>query len=506
MSEKGPAFNHTSPESPYEELNELDLLDQEQRRLEEQQKVLYEKRAQKIAEIRRYEAAGKYDTSVPNIDEYTRQSYLDQRPSDGVIREGSGFRKADNGQFASEAAYAAQNGSAQDHYDTVGGIENKDLEQPNFEDLSFMELVKEAAKASTLGDIAGIKEVRDIAEHNLMVVATEPGSEWTQEQFDEQMKRFDTLTERLVSDNAKTPAETAPADPDAVAAPDAEPVVGGDPALKTEPLEMTLEEAEAIVAASLQAPTATPTALPAAVTTPANIPAAQPRSVPVGLPVPAPSAAAINIAPVAAVKSVDVLVNPADIPAGERLKAWWDKNGSGLKDRFKNVTWAKRWTTPNDAVISRRVAVTLPEAEAQHKRNRNRALFLIGGAVTAMLAIGLVSGSMSGDKTPPTQEPGNSDASHPGVIDDLNGSNREAPAAPATSEVPIDQNFYIANDGNATELFQGLGIDIKKLYNNAAKLIEDHPGDFYAGPTGDLRLAHPGLLSEGARDAINKLR
>jgi len=483
MSEKGPAFNHTSPESPYEELNELDLLDQEQRRLEEQQKALYEKRAQKIAEIRRYEAAGKYDTSVPNIDEYTRQSYLDQRPSDGVIREGSGFRKADNGQFANEAAYDAQNGSAQDHYDTVGGIENKDLEQPSFEDLSFMELVKEAAKASALGDPAGIKEVRDIAEHNLMVVATEPGSEWTQAQFDEQMKRFDTLTERLVSDNAKTPAETAPADPDA------EPVIGGDPALKTEPPEMTLEEAEAIVAASLQTP------------------AAQPLSIPVGLPVPAPSAATpVTIAPVAAVKPVDVLVNPADIPAGERLKAWWDKNKSDIKDKFRPTYWGARWTTANDRVMTVGITEHTTDEEAQRKRNRNRTIFIFGSAavlLTGMVAIGVIGhlGDADPSAIPPTGSPKAPDQS---AINAMNGTEVAPPVAPP--EVPIDPNFYIPDGGNATDLFQGLGIDIKKLYNNAAKLIADHPGDFYAGPTGDLRLAHEGLLSEDARNAVNALR
>jgi len=264
MSEQEPPFTN-STESPHEELNELELIYKELEQLDKQQAILNERRAQKIAEIRRNEAFGKYDQHVPNKDEDTHQSYLNQRPSNGVLRDGEGFRAAASGQYASESSYVAQNGTAQEHYDTLNGIENTSFEAPKFDSLSLTQLAKEAAQANRVNDIAGVDEIRAIAEHAITERITRPGYETKDADAEQkaELTRFDDMVEWLSEqhDEVAEPSEEAMAPtPESPAA-----------------QEVTTEDTEEAVVDSEEAPVVTPDTPAATVLTAADSPVSTPR-------------------------------------------------------------------------------------------------------------------------------------------------------------------------------------------------------------------------------------
>ena len=316
MSEQEPPFTN-STESPHDELNELDLIYKELQQLDEQRAKLDARRAEKIAEIQRNEAFGKYDQHVPNKDEETHQSYLNQRPADGVLRDGEGFRAAASGQYASEASYTAQNGTAQSHYDTLNGIENTSFEAPKFDNLSLTQLAKEAAQANRLNDIAGVDEIRAVAERAIMDRITQPGYETNDadaEQKDE-LKRFDGMVEWLSEEHDKVakPSEEAPTvtpeapvseeviveDVDEEVVPPAEEAVVADPVETAEaPVTPPVESAEpettepdaaqqvtpvAPVVAPVDSPVSTPRVLQENGASPTTIPGVHPLSVTVPL-------------------------------------------------------------------------------------------------------------------------------------------------------------------------------------------------------------------------------
>jgi len=295
MSEQEPPFTN-STESPHEELNELELIYKELDQLDKQQAILNERRAQKIAEIRRNETFGKYDQHVPNKDEDTHQSYLNQRPSDGVLRDGEGFRAASSGQYASESSYVAQNGTAQEHYDTLNGIENTSFEAPKFDSLSLTQLAKEAAQANRVNDIAGVDEIRAIAEHTITERITRPGYETKDADAEQkaELTRFDDMVEWLSTqhDEVAEPSEEAvvptPESPvaqevttegteeDAVVDSEEAPVVA--PVEATEP-EATLDTPAATVLTAADSPVSTPRLLHENGASPTTIPGAHPLSI-----------------------------------------------------------------------------------------------------------------------------------------------------------------------------------------------------------------------------------
>jgi len=156
--------------------------------------------AQKQMEVDGKTAFGKFDGPMtPNEGEVTYDGYLAERPDKGIVRDGDVLRQ--NGAFASVEAYTAQNSTAQEHYDTVGEIDNKGevYKAPEYESMHFMALVKEAGKAKLLGDRAELETIRAVAEHNLMEEATRPDSEWTDEEVADQLRRFDSLADVYVN-------------------------------------------------------------------------------------------------------------------------------------------------------------------------------------------------------------------------------------------------------------------------------------------------------------------
>ncbi|MDN5276027.1 MAG: hypothetical protein JWN33_676 [Candidatus Saccharibacteria bacterium] len=146
-------------------------------------------------------AFGKYDITAPNEGEETYASYLEKRPSDGVIRDGDGFRDVKSGNFASEEAYGAQKSSTEDYYHEQMNAQGAEAEktQADYEAMGLVQLAKETAKAQLLGDKIEAEFIHDIAYNRVMEEATRPGGDdWTQEQVDQQMAQFDVDVEKFI--------------------------------------------------------------------------------------------------------------------------------------------------------------------------------------------------------------------------------------------------------------------------------------------------------------------
>ncbi|MGH7218233.1 MAG: hypothetical protein ACREGE_02215, partial [Candidatus Microsaccharimonas sp.] len=157
------------------------------------------------------EAFGKFDVTAPDEGEHTYQSYLDQRPAEGAVRDGSGYRNAHTGTFASEQAYETQKGDTQGYYDQLGGIGDQEVyEAPNYEEMGVMQLAKEAAKARELGDKAEEAAIREALDTHLTIDALKNDSETpeaAQKRYETEVARYDALVDRFSSVD-KAEAET----------------------------------------------------------------------------------------------------------------------------------------------------------------------------------------------------------------------------------------------------------------------------------------------------------
>ena len=132
------------------------------------------------------EAFGKFDVTAPNVSEQTYESYLAQRPEDGIMRDGESFRDNISGQFASAEAYGSDKTpqSTADYYHNLMESDSKPYEEKDFKSLGLKQLVFEMAKAENLGDKALSLEVQDAMGSRLTELAEKEG--WTSKQKDEQ--------------------------------------------------------------------------------------------------------------------------------------------------------------------------------------------------------------------------------------------------------------------------------------------------------------------------------
>lgn len=176
---------------------------QDERDIAAKKKQEYEK-AQFDADQK--EAFGKFDVTVPNEGEDTYQSYLEQRPADGVLRDGEGYRDAQSGRFAGAQAYEAQAGDTQAYYDQLGGLENKgEYQAPDYEAMGVMQLAKETAKARKLGDRAEETAIREALEHHLTMDAMKDDTESPEEaqaRYESEVARYESLVGRLMDRDA----------------------------------------------------------------------------------------------------------------------------------------------------------------------------------------------------------------------------------------------------------------------------------------------------------------
>lgn len=164
------------------------------------------------------EEFGKFDVTTPNKGEDTYQSYLDQRPADGILRDGEGYRDTQTGRFAGEQAYTAQVGDTQAYYDRVGGIENNgEYTAPDYEQMGVMQLAKAAAEARLLGDKAEETTIREALEHyltaDIMKDDTE-SPEQAQARYDAEVERYEALVEQIIDRNGRGSSHTeSPSEP-----------------------------------------------------------------------------------------------------------------------------------------------------------------------------------------------------------------------------------------------------------------------------------------------------
>jgi len=185
MSELEPGFNTAAKD-------ERDVLKQKQ---DEYERALFD--------VQQKEAFGKFDVTAPNSGEDTYQSYMDQRPADGIVRNSADVlvNSATN-KFASQEAYEAQVGSTQDYYDKLGGVAAKQEQStpPTYEEMGLLQLAKEASKARQLGDPAEEATIRAALEHHLTGDALKDDTETAEQaqaRYDADLARYDQLVDRL---------------------------------------------------------------------------------------------------------------------------------------------------------------------------------------------------------------------------------------------------------------------------------------------------------------------
>lgn len=157
------------------------------------------------------EVFGKYDVTAPNESEGTYQEYIDSRPGDGIVRSGDVFQNAATGQFASEAAYAAQNGTAEDHYDAV---EKVTFNGDQYKAMGVMQLAKEAAIARKEGNRAREGLIVEALEHHLTMDAMKDDSESpaeAQARYESEIKRYEELVTKFSAGETGTGASTTTA-------------------------------------------------------------------------------------------------------------------------------------------------------------------------------------------------------------------------------------------------------------------------------------------------------
>lgn len=158
------------------------------------------------------EAFGMYDTDVtPAEGELTYEQYLEQRPSDGIVRTyGGRYLDTQTNKHAEEVDYEAQYEDALDKHSYTDRInaaiksnEGVTFESP-YAHLGFAQLAREYSLASSRVDARGdvdrtamqdIKEaLREFLENDIIATTNdEESSEAAQDRYDAEYARFDSL-------------------------------------------------------------------------------------------------------------------------------------------------------------------------------------------------------------------------------------------------------------------------------------------------------------------------
>jgi hypothetical protein len=471
--------------------------------------------------------------------------YHAQRPSDGIIRDSgsiSGFRDALTGQGASLEAYEAQNTVTQtgtkEYWKKLEGI-NNGVEETNFANMGVMQLAKEQAKAEALGDIAGVNEVRGVFDQYMLEQATSEGSGITDADLDKESARYDALVKKFVSNEIIDAEDPAVQDVENLVVPGAD------------------DEEDAPKAEDVPSADAETTQAPAEAAKEASTETEKTRH---------NATAELNGQTVTITKkfmgddgeivykvekadgstdlvSAQELVLPAAIekePLGDRLKKWWGKAKEIVEEKLTFEYLGAMWTNLQNETINRGVDPFESFDEQERKRKRNRTVIILGGAGLLVasyilnnhdqIAHTLFSGGdVAGALPTPGASGGNGLSPHDqSVAEALSGRNhtadalqqvpssnridaQEAAAAapPPAVEAPSAADMAAFNVGNGEgglELFNNLNIDPAKWAGNANDLLAKFPQDFYQMASGGVGIAHQGLLSPEARNAIEALR
>ncbi|HRN90256.1 MAG TPA: hypothetical protein PK265_00545 [Candidatus Saccharibacteria bacterium] len=191
--------------------------------------LLEAKVARKQIEVNGATNFGKFDSVASNEGEVNYKEYLENRPNDGVIRDGEGHRDVKSGQFASQADYLEQTAPKNEILDMLNNPgEEADLD---YESKSRTELIKLAADAKELGDRAEVEDIKAAFEHNLMEEFTREigagmteedaeaerlryaDTDRTDEQFNAELAAFDAAIDKMLAlRNQKNNTETVSAE------------------------------------------------------------------------------------------------------------------------------------------------------------------------------------------------------------------------------------------------------------------------------------------------------
>jgi hypothetical protein len=498
------------------------------------------------------EAFGKYDVTAPNEGEDTYQSYLDQRPAEGIVHNGDVYQNAQTGKFASEQAYNAQNGDTQAYYDQLGGIEEKQevYEGPNYEAMGVMQLAKEAAKAQQLGDRAEEATIREALEQHLTIDALNPkddaeSPEEAQKRYDAEVARYEDLIKKFGgAEDTVTSVESAPKPELARQLESAEQSTPSVEKENTDP-DIFLNGEKVIIDNVFQSPDgqkavlvkdaagATQLVFEKELTYTDKSVDAEPSKVEVPVDESRVETEAAHPTPGKEVERFigkEVERYDPDLYKLKRAeqettaKKWWEKARDGVRKRAGVAYWAAQWETyvitpvreKWSKVLEYGVTDEMTDAEKEKRRKDNRIAVIIAGAGIVALGAGIIiesgiaafnahqGGDMTGNDLGNGAGGGGHTVESFAPTEDatlsVGDGDHDALFSPETS-VPI-----AANSGDGGEaLFQRYDIPIDKWYNNARTLLAQFPQDFYLKGN-DVRIAHTGPLSQGAQDFINSLR
>jgi hypothetical protein len=513
MSEIAPSPRHAK-----DERDELDALEAQV--------------ARKRTEVKGNEAFGKYDQVEGPLNRDDRPiagSYADyhsRRPSGGIVRDsGVGLRQAETGHTASAADYEAQAGDTQEYYDKLMNAENQEVLDPaDYKDMGVMQLAKEQAKAELLGDMDGAKEMRGIFDVHMLEQAATEGSGITDADLDKESGRYARLVEKFkASMEPSSGVDTGAVSEEAVssatrtteAGAEATPEGSKFPGQEVE-LYKPKDEFEKGVEVIFNGKKMTIEDVLSG------------AGVNAYLLVDADGNKSLAFA-----EQLAVLEKEPSL--GDKLKNLWSKGKESVKKLFRPEYWGERFTAASNNLqeastwaLNLGVKETDSDEEADKKRNRNRVLFIAGGAALAVAAvagasygIGFAVGS-GGEHHAATEAlnngrghsaaAGNVLSAHDQAIADAltpkHGTDLLQPSpdvvAPAPEAIPA--GFNISSGEGGEQLFNSLNINPQNWYANQESFLRNFPNDFYRMPGGGVGIAHQGLLSPEARNAIEALK
>lgn len=491
---------------------------------------------------------------VPNEGEVTSREYHAQRPSEGIVREGDRFRHTGTGQFAAEGEYEAQNTLVQPDY-------NEDVQTSGseYDSMSFTQLAKEFAFRESLNDVAGMKEVRELAGDRIMEAITRPDKPATSrdkspdEVYAQEMAQFDKMVGAFRGDaDTVTNGEGEGSElPEAAATEVSDSVTETEkPDTSTEQFELngeavtlgaeftdkdgnrvfevTLpdgktklvretdltrtvipgvqgEGAEALEGESLEEYEARNGGAEKTETPPSNV-----------------------HVPNYPGQEVELYKGERDERAPgffEKVKSWWGEKVAFAKVAFDPRMWAHAWHMRQDSFIERGVKDTMTDDEKEKKRNNNRAIWMYGhfGVVLAAgiaagmgihqaidnanaQTVGLTDGV--GELPQPVTE------SDPVVLGTATGSINGETAQPEVVEpevAPVEapafgpEYFKIPPGGGGEALMNRLGIPAEEWYKHQAEWAAKYPNELYQMSSGNYGFTRPGTLSAAFQADINSL-
>lgn len=202
----------------------------------------------------------------------------------------------------------------------------------------------------------------------------------------------------------------------------------------------------------------------------------------------------------------------------EKMKARLKAMLPNFQSKSGDTHWRERWDNvkagfgPKDRVLDHEVTDEMSEDEKERKRKRTRVVVIAGlAAATGLgLFLGLGQDKDAGENlfesTPSVSAQPSPEASE--------SPKEKEPTIPANdgtrwTEADLNGEVELSDPiplgGGGEELFEGLGMDISKWYNNENTILERFPDEFYRMDDGHVGIANPGPLSEEAQDFIKSL-